>query len=50
MKRYNYFYDGTPITKHQFESEVPENWQGEVAEYGTYSWGLYRANELDEEE
>ena len=49
MKKYNYFYDGAPISKRQFESEVPENWQEEVQEDGTYSYGLYRANELDEE-
>jgi hypothetical protein len=43
MKTYNYFYDGTSITKAQFLAAVPENWESEVDEYGEYSYGYYRA-------
>ena len=45
MKKYNYFYDGQPITKVQFLQAVPENWESEV-EYGEYSFGYYRAIEI----
>ena len=48
-KKYNYFYYGIPIPKANFLKSVPENWQEEVDEYGTYSWGGYRAVERDEE-
>lgn len=44
MKTYNYFYDGTPITKAQFLKAVPENWEEEV-ENGEYSYGYFRAIE-----
>ena len=46
MKTYNYYYFGTPITKKQFESNVPSNWKSQVDEFGAYSWGGYRANEI----
>jgi hypothetical protein len=49
MKKYNYFYDGQPITKKQFEDAVPENWEKDV-ENGEYSWGYYRAVEIEEED
>ena len=48
MKKYNYYYDGTPITKRQFEANVPEDWENDVDEFGTYHWGLYKAQEKDE--
>ena len=50
MKKYNYFYYGMPITRSDFLKAVPENWEEEVDEYGTYSWGGYRAVERDEDE
>ncbi len=46
MKTYNYFYNGTPITKSQFIKSVPENWEEEV-ENGEYSYGYYIAVERD---
>jgi hypothetical protein len=46
--KYNYFYYGMPITRAAFLKAVPENWQDEVDEYGCYSWGGYRAIDLDE--
>jgi hypothetical protein len=49
MKTYNYFYDKQPITKEEFEKNVPKNWQDEVNEFGQYSYGYYRATEIDEE-
>jgi hypothetical protein len=48
MKTYNYFYNGTPITKEQFLKVVPENWESEV-ENGEYSWGYYNAVEIEVE-
>jgi hypothetical protein len=49
MKKYNFFYNGTPITKAQFEKAVPESWEQEV-ENGVYSWGYYDAIEVDSDE
>lgn len=49
MTKFNYFYDGTPITRQAFTSDVPENWESEVVD-GEYSWGYYRASEVEEEE
>ena len=48
MKNYNYYYDGAPITKGQFEASVPADWENDVDEFGTYHWGLYKAQEKDE--
>jgi hypothetical protein len=45
MKTYNYFYFGNPITKAQFLTSVPEDWENEVDEFGEYSFGGYRAIE-----
>jgi hypothetical protein len=47
-KKFNYFYYGRPIPRAEFLKAVPENWQEEVNEYGTYSWGGYRAVDIDE--
>lgn len=46
MKKYNYFYNGTPITMAQFLNAVPDNWKIEVVN-GEYSWGCYRAIEVE---
>lgn len=46
MKTYNYFYNSVAISKAQFLSNVPENWEEEV-ENGEYSYGYYRAVERD---
>jgi hypothetical protein len=48
--KYNYFYYGMPITSAEFEKAVPSSWQDEVDEYGTYSYGGYRAVERDDDE
>ncbi len=45
--KYNYFYNGNPISRDQFISNVPENWESEIDQYGNYSWGYYRASERD---
>jgi hypothetical protein len=45
MKTYNYFYNGTAITKANFEMNVPKNWESEVDEMGHYSFGYYTAEE-----
>ena len=46
MKKYNYFYDGTPITKLKFEYIVPLDWEIKVVD-GEYSWGHYKAIEIE---
>lgn len=46
MKKYNYYYNGKPITKNQFISNVPENWESELIA-GEFSWGYYRAILID---
>ena len=46
MKKYNYFYDGQPIPKDRFLKAAPEDWESEVVD-GEYSWGYYRAVEID---
>ena len=48
-KKYNYFYYNTPILKSLFVANVPENWEEEVNEYGEYSFGGYRAVEVEVE-
>jgi hypothetical protein len=45
MKKYNYFYERTPITKDEFLSKVPENWEQDAVN-GEYYWGLYWAIEI----
>lgn len=44
-KHYNYFKDGTAITKKAFLENVPENWQEEIDQYSEYSSGYFRAVE-----
>jgi hypothetical protein len=46
MKKYNYFYNNTPITKKQFLMGVPNNWENEI-ENGIYYWGYYKAEEIN---
>ena len=46
MRTFNYYYNGTPINRNNFEKAVPTNWKNEV-ENGTYSYGYYRAEELE---
>ena len=48
MEAYNFFYNGQSIPKSQFLKAVPENWESEV-EDGEYSWGYYRALEIENE-
>jgi hypothetical protein len=47
MKKYNYYYNGEPITRKQFITAVPENWQSEVIN-GEYSYGYFKAVEGEE--
>jgi len=47
MRKFHFFYNGTPIQKSEFLKHVPENWEDNVNEYGEYSWGYYRASEID---
>ena len=47
MKKYNYYYNGQPISKEQFLKSVPENWESEIDEIGHYSWGYFKAEEID---
>ena len=48
-KKFNYFYYGMPITRANFIKAVPENWEEEVDD-GIFSWGGYKAVEIDGEE
>jgi hypothetical protein len=45
-KAYNFTYYGQPITRKEFESNVPENWESQVKNH-EFSWGGYRASERD---
>jgi hypothetical protein len=40
---FNYFNNGVAITKSQFESVIPSDWQNNLNEYGEYSYGYFRA-------
>lgn len=42
-KQFNYFKNGVAITKQQFESVVPENWQENLDDYGDFHYGYYSA-------
>ena len=44
--KYNYFYDGRPISAENFRREVPADWEKDVVD-GIFSWGYYRAVERD---
>jgi len=46
MRKFAYYYDKMPISKLRFEMNVPAGWEEEV-EDGTYSYGYYRANEIE---
>ena len=48
-KRYNFFYNGMPISRGIFEMSVPDNWESEVVK-GEYSWGYYNSSEIEAEE
>ena len=50
MKTYNYFYNGTPITRAQFEAVAPIDWEENCDELGDYSYGYYRATLIDVEQ
>lgn len=43
VKQYNYFHNGTAITKKEFLSNVPEDWEDNLDQYGEFSSGYYRA-------
>ena len=47
MKKFNFYYKNIPITRGQFEMNVPPNWQDKIDEYGCYSYGYYKAVERD---
>jgi|688.fasta_scaffold2027973_2 hypothetical protein len=46
MKTFNYYYGNQAITKSQFESNVPDNWQEQIVNF-EFSWGYYKAVERD---
>lgn len=50
MKRFNYFCADVAVTKAQFEKNVPDNWEDELDEQGCYSYGYYKAIEIDNKE
>ncbi len=48
--KYNYFYNGQAIKKSEFLSKVPSDWERNLDEQGDYSWGYYKAIQLDSNE
>jgi hypothetical protein len=46
MKTFNYYYGNQPITKSEFERNVPENWQEQIENY-EFSYGYFKAVERD---
>ena len=46
MKKYNYYFYGTPITKALFEVEVPSDWKENIVD-AEYTYGGFRAIERD---
>ena len=47
MKKYNFFHFFIPIMESEFTTNVPDNWESEVVD-GYYSWGGYRASEIED--
>lgn len=47
MKNFRFSYYGQAITKEAFEKNVPQNWEELIDEEGTYSYGGYRATEVE---
>ena len=43
----NYFYNGQAISRDQFLSGVPANWQDDLDELGNYSYGYFTAIKRD---
>lgn len=46
MRTHNFFYNNQPISKKEFESKVPSDWQNNLDEYDNYSWGYYSAKSI----
>jgi hypothetical protein len=46
MKAFNYYYGNQPITKSEFERNVPENWQEQIENF-EFSYGYFKAVERD---
>lgn len=46
MKTYNYTYYSQTIQKSRFEQNVPKDWEKEYDEINGYSYGGYRAIEI----
>lgn len=44
---FTYYYNNRAIQKSTFLANVPENWIEEVNEFGTYTYGYYRAEEIE---
>lgn len=42
---YNFFYDGTPMSKKEFIGKFGENWKKKFVrdQWGNWSWGYYDA-------
>lgn len=47
MKTYNYTYYGATIQKSRFEQNVPKDWEKEYDTINGYSYGGYRAVEVE---
>ena len=45
-KKFNFFYNGQIISKSEFEQHVPANWREYVDDFGHFSYGYYKAEEI----
>lgn len=45
--KFNFKYEGTPITKTEFEKNVPDDWLCNLDEYNEYCYGYYKATPRD---
>ncbi len=50
MIKFNFTYDGTSITRKEFENNVPKEWMTDLNEFGNYSYGYYDATSYEEED
>lgn len=48
---YNFFYDGTPMSKKEFIGKFGENWKKKFAldQWGIWSWGYCKACRREKE-
>lgn len=45
-KKFNYFNNNQIISKFEFEKNVPADWREHVDDFGHFSYGYYKAEEI----